>query len=249
MLAEAGARPLRQRQEGAEGALGGGVEPGLGQADPHRRAVGVAGQHELAARGHDRQVGGRPLGLRPVAAERRERHGHERRVLGPQAGQGRGVDRRVEAGRAAFDQHVGRGGQPLQLGDRCRRPPSACPGSMPSGPARPAARPTRRAARPARRPRRAAPGRSRPGRSGRRSDPGPGTARAWPDHDAWPSRRTRGDQDLEGLPGIRVLHTEDLGPGSATGASTADVVADADDPAAGDHRSAADVTPTRVRRR
>jgi len=80
VLAEPRPATLGEREEGADGPFEGRMVERLGFADPHGRAVGVTGEDELAARRGDRQVGCRPVRLRPVVAERRDGDRHERRV-------------------------------------------------------------------------------------------------------------------------------------------------------------------------
>ena len=78
VLAQPGPGPLDERHERAAGADGGAEVEGLGQGDPHRRPVGVAGDDERAGAGHERQVGRRPPRLGPVLAVRGDRHVDER---------------------------------------------------------------------------------------------------------------------------------------------------------------------------
>ena len=70
VLAEAAVGPLGQGHHGAGGGVGAGVEEGLGHDGADRRPVVVTGHGQLAAGGHDRQVGGGPAGLRTRLAER-----------------------------------------------------------------------------------------------------------------------------------------------------------------------------------
>ena len=111
VLAEAGDPPVAQRQQGRARHLRPGVDPDLRGADPHRWPVGVAVERHLAAGGVERQVGADPAGLRPVATERGERHGDQRRV-----GLAEGVE--VDRHGPALEQHVRRH---RQLGELVRR--------------------------------------------------------------------------------------------------------------------------------
>ena len=81
--------------------------------DPHGRPIVVAREHELAARRGHREVGRRPRRLRTRPAERRDRHGHEPRVVRQQPVE---VDRHG----TALDEHVSRPAEGVEV-DRIER--------------------------------------------------------------------------------------------------------------------------------
>ncbi len=80
MLPEPGARALVMCRESSDGSIGACVEVGLRNAQPHRRAIFVAGQDQRSARGHDDQITVGVSRLGPVLSEGRDRNVDQRGI-------------------------------------------------------------------------------------------------------------------------------------------------------------------------
>ena len=80
VLAAAAAGTMLQRHGRRDGGLRAGMQPGLGNADAHRRAVAVAGHRQLAAGGEQRQIRGAPADFRAGLAPRCDVHCDELRI-------------------------------------------------------------------------------------------------------------------------------------------------------------------------
>ena len=91
--------------------VGGCVQVGLRNAQPHRRPIRVAGENQRTAGGHDDQIAVGVARLRPVLSERRDRNVDERGIDFREIGEPEMVLRQV-AGIVRLDQKIGALDQP-----------------------------------------------------------------------------------------------------------------------------------------
>ena len=99
---------LVQRHHRGDRGVKGRVQPRLPVRHAHRCPIAIAVERHLTAGGGDREVGGEPARLRAVATERGDRHHHQGGVQSSQTIE-------VDVDRTAFDEHVGAGGEGVEL--------------------------------------------------------------------------------------------------------------------------------------
>ncbi len=92
-------------REGCHGSVGGCVQVSLRNAQPHRRAIRVAGENQRAAGCHDDQIAVGVGRLGPVLSERRDRNVDERGIDFREIGETEIVLRQV-AGIVRLDQKI-----------------------------------------------------------------------------------------------------------------------------------------------